>query len=121
MRKRIALLCLASCLLTSCSFKRLFNKNRLFECHFSCELNDVYYFFEIEEISKNSYENAGNLNVMQEYFNQTFNHKYYSVSFHSSLSKNPQGEVLEEYNFYNLEAGYPSELSIGVNYKDENG
>ena len=121
MRKAFAFLCLTAFLLTSCSFKRFFNRNRLFECRFSCELNDVYYFFEIEEISKNSYENAKNLNVIEEYFNRSFNSKYYSISFYSSLVKDPNSKVLETYNFYNLQGGYPGRQSIGVNYKDQTG
>ena len=104
-------------LLSSCSFIENRRKNLLFECQFSCELNELNYFLEIKKISKEEFENAEGLNVVSEHFSNVWNHKYYSINFHSSFAKDPNAEVFERINFANLEA-VQGKRTVKVNYEN---
>jgi len=85
--------------------------NYLFECDFSKEQDGITYFLKVERISKETYESAKGLNVIND---ALYRDHYFSFNFYSW-----NREEKTQYDFFNLRDPHPKVTSQPIIYIDD--
>ena len=109
--KKMASLIWVPLLLNSC-FTVNHKKNYFVAGQFEMVEDEVGYYLEVEEISKNAYESSGKINAVKD----VVIHKYFSVQFYECIG----GESILV-DLINLRDENPRTKAIPASYIDDNG
>ena len=109
--KKMASLIWVPLLLNSC-FTVNHKKNYFVAGQFEMVEDEVGYYLEVEEISKNAYESSGKINAVKD----VVIHKYFSVQFYERVG----GESILV-DLINLRDENPRTKAIPASYIDDNG
>ena len=105
----IIVLILCFSFVTSCYTKKV---NSFVVGAFVGEVGDIKYYFEVEEIEKEIFENEWPVNVVKDL---SVKNKYYKVCFYWYDDNN-----FQSYSFEYLKDWTPKSKSVPLEYKDQN-